>query len=268
MDLPYTDKVLSIDFLIAMLMLVVGIFVIRKLTSFIRRRLEKRELTPPLPYFISTFVRVGLMVILVISVLAKLNIPITPLLTILGAAGLAIGLALQSHLSNLAGGILILVFKPFKIGDRITSMNNTGTVTEIKTFFTILKTANKQTLYLPNGPLFSGVMINHTEEGVSRVEYVVGVSYNADLDRTIEVVNDLLNSREEVIKEEPIRVFVSDLLDSSVQITIHFYVANEQFWDVRFAFLKLIKQAFDKEGIEIPFPQRVVHYPKSKDPIK
>jgi small conductance mechanosensitive channel len=259
MDLPYTDKVLSIDFLVALIMLVVGIYVIRNLTKFIRKRMEKRELTPPLPYFISTFVRVALMVILVLSVLAKLSIPITPLLTILGAAGLAIGLALQGHLSNLAGGILILVFKPFKIGDRITSMNNTGTVTEIKTFFTILKTANKQTLYLPNGPLFSGVMINHTEEGISRVEYLLGVSYQADLDLTTEVIQAFLLAQEEVIKEEPIRVYVSDLLESSVQITVNFYVANEQFWDIRFAFLKRIKQVLDKHKIEIPYPQRVVH---------
>lgn len=258
MKIPFTNTLISNDFIYAILLLIGGLYLISFISKIVKRRLEK-TLTPPLPYFLSAFLRIGLSIVLLISVLGKLGIPTNSFVAVLGAAGLAVGLALQGHLSNLAGGILILVFKPFAVGDRITAMDETGVVTEIKAFFTILKTANKQTLYLPNGPLFSGVLINHTEEGFSRVEYEVGVSYTCDLDKAIAAIEGLLNEREEVLKDQPIQIFVSQLADSSVNLSIFFYVENEIFWDVRYLFLKLIKQRLDREGIEIPFPQRVIH---------
>jgi small conductance mechanosensitive channel len=258
----------NIDMLItiatALVLLILALYVANKFTKFLKNKLEKGSYTPPIPYFISTFVKVSLYVVIIISFLSKLGIPTNSFLAVIGAAGLAIGLALQSHLSNLAGGILILVFKPFKVGDRITAMSSTGTVAEVKTFFTILKTANKHTLYLPNGPLFSGVMTNHTQEGFSRVEYQIAISYNADADKASAAILSYLNSQEVVIKDQPLKAFVSELADSGVVMTVFFYVDNEIFWDIKHAYLNELKKVLDKNEIEIPFPQIVVHQATKK----
>lgn len=253
------DTAKAIDLLIALVFLLVGIYVVNVLTRLLQNRMNKDKYSPPVPYFLSTFIKISLYVILVISFMSKIGIPTQSFLAVLGAAGLALGLALQGHISNLAGGILILLFKPFKIGDRITALGNTGRVYEIKTFFTILKTANKQTLYLPNGPLFNGVLTNHTEEGFSRIEYVIGVAYKTDLDFAIECIENLLKSRNEVLQEEPIKAFVEELSDSAVTLRVFFHVPNEILWDVRFEMLKEIKKELDRNQIEIPFPQRVVY---------
>jgi small conductance mechanosensitive channel len=243
----------------ALMVYVAALYIISKITHVLRRRMEKGSYQPPLPYFITTFIKTTLYVVVTISFFGRLGIPTQSFLAVLGAAGLAIGLALQNHLSNFAGGILILVFKPFKVGDRITALSTTGTVSEVKTFFTILSTANRHTVYLPNGSLFSGVMINHTQEGNSRVEYVVGISYQADVNKAIQAIEELLHSREEVLKDQPIKVFVSELAASSVQLTVFFYANNDLFWDVNREMLKEIKLLLDRKGIEIPFPQVVVH---------
>jgi small conductance mechanosensitive channel len=243
----------------ALMVYVTALYIISKITHVLRRRMEKGSYQPPLPYFITTFIKTTLYVVVTISFFGRLGIPTQSFLAVLGAAGLAIGLALQNHLSNFAGGILILVFKPFKVGDRITALSTTGTVSEVKTFFTILKTANRHTVFLPNGSLFSGVMINHTQEGNSRVEYLVGISYQADVNKAIQAIEELLHSREEVLKDQPIKVFVSELAASSVQLTVFFYADNDLFWDVNREMLKEIKLLLDRKGIEIPFPQVVVH---------
>lgn len=200
----------------------------------------------------------ALRILLIITIIAKLGIETSSFVAILGAAGLAIGLALQGSLSNFAGGILIIVLKPFKIEDIIEVQGETGTVKEIKIFNTKLFTPNNQVVYIPNGILSNGVIKNYTQEDIRRTDLTIGISYNSDIKTVKNTLLDVANSYKNVLKNpEPI-VVVTALADSSINLAVRVWAANEHFFTVCSDMLENGKTALEKEGITIPFPQREV----------
>lgn len=200
----------------------------------------------------------ALRILLIITIIAKLGIETSSFVAILGAAGLAIGTALQGSLSNFAGGILIIVLKPFKIEDIIEVQGETGTVKEIKIFNTKLFTPNNQVVYIPNGILSNGVIKNYTQEDIRRTDLTIGISYNSDIKTVKNTLLDVANSYKNVLKNpEPI-VVVTALADSSINLAVRVWAANEHFFTVCSDMLENGKTALEKEGITIPFPQREV----------
>jgi small conductance mechanosensitive channel len=191
-------------------------------------------------------------------VISKLGIETSSLVAVLGAAGLAVGLALQGSLSNFAGGILIILFKPFKANDLIEAQGEIGTVQEIQIFNTKLINAVNQTIYIPNGILSNGVIINYTQQGKRRIDQVIGIAYNANIAQAKEVLLNALKSHPNILQEPEPQVFVVSLADSSVNLSVRAWVLPENFMTTSSDILEFGKQALDNHNIEIPFPQRVV----------
>ena len=218
----------------------------------------KRNVEITLAYFLVIQFFWALRILLIITLIAKLGIETSSFVAILGAAGLAIGTALQGSLSNFAGGILIIVLKPFKIEDIIEVQGETGTVKEIKIFNTKLFTPNNQVVYIPNGILSNGVIKNYTQEDIRRTDLTIGISYNSDIKTVKNTLLDVANSYKNVLKNpEPI-VVVTALADSSINLAVRVWAANEHFFTVCSDMLENGKTALEKEGITIPFPQREV----------
>lgn len=251
--LNYGVKILS-----AIIILFVGLWIIKKVTPFIEKVLTKQKVDRGLVGFIKSIVGVGLKVLLVITALGQLGVATTSFVAIIGAAGLAVGLALQGSLSNFAGGALILLFKPFVIGDVIEAQGFVGKVTDIQIFVTTLLTPENKTVIIPNGDLSNGNIVNLTKEGTLRVDLVVGISYDADIKKAKKIALDVLSKNEKVLADPAPQVTVSELADSSVNLAIRPWTNTADYWDVYFSTLEDIKYAFDKKDIGIPYPHSVV----------
>lgn len=195
-----------------------------------------------------------------VVVISQLGVKSTSLVAIVGAAGLAIGLALQGSLSNFAGGVMLLVFKPFKIGDFIENQGIAGTVKEVSIFYTKVVTVNNQLVVLPNGKLSNDSITNFTSEGKRRDVITFGISYTSDIKLAKQVLVDLMNEQENILKEPAPVVFVADLAESSVDLTARFWALNEPFWPCHFYTIEEAKTRLEAAGIVIPFPQRDVHH--------
>ena len=218
----------------------------------------KRNIEITLANFLGNLVFWALRILLLITVIAKLGIETSSFVAVLGAAGLAIGLALQGSLSNFAGGILIILFKPFKIEDVIEVQGEIGTVKEIKIFNTKLFTPNNQVVYIPNGILSNGVIKNYTQEGIRRTDLTIGISYNSDIKTAKNTLLEVAKSHKNVLKNpEPI-VVVTALADSSINLAVRVWAENEHFFTVCSDMLENGKTALEEKGITIPFPQREV----------
>ena len=243
--------------LTALALLLLGLWVIRLITRGIRRALRKRQMDETLQRFLSNLAGWILKVMLFIAVLSQLGIESTSFIAVLGAAGLAVGLALQGSLSNFAGGVLIMLFKPFRVGDLIEAQGELGTVKEIEIFTTKLLNPQNKLVIIPNGALSNGNIINYTAEGVLTIFHEIGVSYDADIRQTKEVLMNVLTSQEKVLRDPPPSVSVCALADSSVNFAVRPTVKAEHYWDVYFATLENAKKALDAAGIEIPYPHSV-----------
>ncbi len=249
----------------SILVLIFGFWFIRVFIRSLRKGMIKANVDESLRKFIISFLNVTLKIVLIIIIVSMLGVAMTSVVAILGAAGLAVGLALQGSLSNLAGGVLILFFKPFKIGDVIETGNFIGTVAEIQVFNTILKTFDNKTIYIPNGILSNGSIINFSTEPKRRVDMVFGIGYRDSIQNTKEILQNLISSDERIHSEPEPLIVVSELGNSSVNFTVRVWVNSENYWPVYFDMQEKVKQEFDKNGISIPFPQRDVHLYQEKN---
>jgi len=221
--------------------------------------LRKREVDPMLISFVGSFTYVLLLAFVVLAALGKLGIQTTSFVAIIGAAGLAIGFALQGSLANFAAGVLMLVFKPFKVGDFIEGAGTAGVVEEIRMFTTRLRTPDNKLVIIPNAKLTSDNIVNYSAKGTRRVDLVLGVSYGDDIDKVKSLILDELSKDERVLKDPAPTVAVGELADSSVNFVVRPWVKAEHYWDVYFDTQERLKKRMDAEGVTIPFPQHDVH---------
>ena len=247
------------DLITAVIILVVGLWVIRFLNHLVKRFFDKKDFDPALETFLQSFIKISLKVILFVLVITQLGVKSSSLVAMLGAAGLAVGLALQGSLANFAGGVLILVFKPFRVGDFISAQGVDGTVKEISIFTTKLNTFGNQLAIIPNGQLSNNNIINYNAEDKRRDKIDVGISYSSDIKKAKDILLEICGSYENILKDPAPEVYVGELADSAVVLTLRFWAANENFWASHFYVMENLKYRFDEAGIEIPFPQIDVH---------
>jgi len=248
-----------LNVVLAILTLVVGLWIIGRLMSTIRKALTKREVDPSLVPFLSGIIKAVLVVMLLISIAGMVGIETTSFIAVLGAAGLAIGLALQGSLANFAGGVLILILKPFKVGDVIEAQGVIASVSEIQIFHTVLKSYDNKTIIIPNGPLYNNTIINYSTEPTRKVEWVFGVGYDDDIDKVKQVIKDVVFSDERILDRDTPYINLSEMADSSVNFKVRALVKQEDFWSLLFEKNEAIKKAFDANGITIPYPQLDAH---------
>ena len=245
--------------LLAVVVLYFGLWVIRGLKVGLNKVLDKRSVDESLKDFCINLVSILSKVALAIAVIDMLGVKTTSFVAILGAAGLAVGLALQGSLANFAGGALILLFKPFKVGDYIIAQGEEGTVQKIDIFNTWLNKLDNRRVILPNGPLASGIIVNVTAEEVRRVDIAIGVSYGSDIDQVRKVVLGVVENDSRILKDPAPFLGLTEMADSSVNFTFRVWCKCADYWDVYFQTNEAVKKALDREKIEIPFPQRDVH---------
>ena len=248
--------------LIAIIVLLIGLRIVKTIINVLKKSFAKSNMEPTLQTFLASILTWTLKLLLFISVISIVGIETTSFVAVLGAAGLAVGMALQGTLANFAGGVLILILKPFKVGDLVDTQGEFGTVSEIGIFNTILLTPENKTVIIPNGAIMNGNITNVTNQGVLRVDLVIGVSYSADIKKTKEVLINVLTSDEQVLKDPAPFVGVKELADSSVNFVVRPYTDPANYWDVYFRVTENCKLALDEAGIEIPFPQMDVHLDK------
>jgi small conductance mechanosensitive channel len=251
----------------ALLLFIIGRFVIRLLMKLLKKVLLKYEVDPSLSTFFKSFSSALLWILLIISIATTLGMEMTSFIAILGAAGLAVGLALQGSLSNFAGGVLILVFKPFKVGDTVEAQGTIGAVESIDILYTKVRNFDNKVVTIPNGALANNSITNYSLKPTRRVEMKVGVAYGTDLKKTRLVILDLLHKDERIHEDPAPVVYFGNFGDSSLDLTIRCWVDAADLWPVYWEKMEAIKDAFEENDIEIPFPQRVVyhHYPEVKN---
>lgn len=245
--------------LAAILTLIIGLWVISFITKGFNKVMVKADTDPSLRPFLKSIASIILKVMLVISVAGMVGIETTSFIALIGAAGLAIGMALQGSLSNFAGGVLILVFKPFKVGDFIVAQGNDGVVSVIQILYTTLKTPDNRTIIIPNGPLAGGNIENVTTEPTRRVNLTFGIGYDDDIDQAKKVLLDLANSHQKVLSDPATTVLVNEQAASSINIVVRPWVKKEDYWEVYHYMQEHVKKKFDEMNISIPYPQRDVH---------
>ena len=243
----------------AIAVLVIGLWVAKIFAGLVKKVLGKSEVDSSLQGFLSSLVSILLKVMVYITALGMLGIEMTSFIAILGAAGLAVGLALSGTLQNFAGGVMILLFKPFKVGDYIDAQGHSGSVKEIQIFVTILTTPDNKTIIIPNGPLATGSLTNYSAQPRRRVDWTFGIGYGDDVDKAYEVLTKLINEDKRILEAPEPFMAVSELADSSVNITVRVWVEAADYWAVYFRMNEEVYKTFDKEGLSIPFPQRDVH---------
>ena len=251
--------------LAALVAFFVGRLVIRWIRKIVRRSFERSGADKGVEQFVDSLLKYGLYALLVFSLISSLGFDTTSVAAVLASGGVAIGLALQGSLSNFAGGVLILLLKPFVVGDYIIEDTNgkEGTVKEIQIFYTKLSTIDNKTIVIPNGMLTNNSITNATAKDERQLDLRVGISYDADIRQAKNVIEELLEKDECIIKNEQINVFVHELAESAVVLGIRAWVKNEEYWTTRWRLLEEIKLLLDENGIEIPYPQMTVHMQKN-----
>ncbi len=246
----------------AIITLVIGLWVIKTIMNGIEKGFKKREIDPSLIPFLKGLIGALLKIMLIVSVMSMVGIAMTSFVAILGAMGLAVGMALSGTLQNFAGGVIILILKPFKVGDFIDAQGYSGTVNSIQIFNTILKTPDNKTILIPNGGLSTGALTNYSTEDTRRVDWTVGIGYGDDIEKARKILLDILTSDERVFKDPAPFIKVSELADSSVNLATRVWVDAGDYWPVFMETNEKIYNEFNKQGINIPFPQMDVHVHK------
>jgi small conductance mechanosensitive channel len=250
--------------LLAIITLIVGLWLVARLTKVLRRLFEMRSFEKTLQSFLLSLVGITLKILLLVSVISMVGVQMTSFIAILGAAGLAVGMALSGTLQNFAGGVVLLIFKPFKVGDFIDAQGFTGTVMEIQIFHTILNTPDNKRIVIPNGSLSSGALTNFSAEPVRRVDWTFGISYSDNIDKARAIILDVVSRDDRIHKDPEPFVGLISMGDSSVNLVTRVWVNAPDFWPVFFSINEQMKKAFDNKGISIPFPQRDVHIYQTK----
>lgn len=251
--------------LAAIAVLILGRWVAKGLTGFTEKIMNKRQVDPTVVSFVANMTYIGLLVFVVLAALGQLGIQTTSFIAVIGAAGLAIGLALQGSLSNFAAGFLMIIFRPFKVGDFIEGAGVAGTVEKIQIFTTQLKTPDNKTIIIPNAKLSGDNIVNFSAKGTRRVDMVFGIGYGDDMDKARKIITDVIDNDPRVLKDPPPKIAVLALGDSSVDFAVRPWVKVSDYWDLWFDVTETIKKRFDADGVSIPFPQRDVHVYSHKE---
>ena len=249
----------------AVVVFIVGRWVAKGLRKFVENVMNKRQVDPTIVSFVANMTYIALLVFVVLAALGQLGIQTTSFIAVIGAAGLAIGLALQGSLANFAAGFLMIIFRPFKIGDYIEGAGVAGTVEVIQIFTTQIQTPDNKTVIIPNAGLTAGNITNYSAKGTRRVDLIMGIGYGDDIDKARTIMEDILAKDERILKDPAPKIAVVELADSSVNFVVRPWVKSENYWDVYFDTTENIKKSFDAQGISIPFPQRDVHMYEHKE---
>ena len=260
-SLPEKALNLGVRILLAVITLMVGIWITKLLRKIVKKSLQRAKADVGVVQFVDSFIKIALYVMLGFTIAGSFGLDAASIVAVVGSAGVAVGLALQGSLSNIAGGVLILLLKPFKVGDYIRedSKGNEGTVTEIQMFYTKLLTFDGKTVVLPNGTLANTSLVNFTEANFRRLDITVGISYDSDLKKAKEILTGLVNDNKLVLQDKDKVIVVEELSESCVTMGIKCHVKTENYWTLRGELLEDIKLTFDQESIKIPFPQLDVH---------
>lgn len=245
--------------IIALIVFIIGRFLVNMINKLIRKILDKRDVDPSVKSFLKSLVNILLMTLLVVTVITTLGVATTSFAALLASAGVAIGMALSGNLQNFAGGLIILLFKPYKVGELIEAQGVIGTVKEIQIFHTILATADNKIIFIPNGALSSGVVTNYSNQTTRRVEWVFGVDYGEDYDKVKSVIQSILAQDKRILADPEQLIALHALASSSVNVIVRVWVKSEDYWGVYFDINKAIYNGFNAQGINFPFPQLTVH---------
>jgi len=254
---------LLINLVTALVIFYVGRIAVRLITRGIRRVMTVQDVDKTLVTFVANLVHMILMVLVVIAAVGALGVQTTSFIAIIGAAGLAVGLALQGSLSNFAAGVLIVLFRPYKVGDFIEGAGIAGVVVEVQILTTVLKTGDNKQVIVPNSQIMASIITNYSANDTRRIDLVIGVSYDDDLDKVRDTLGGLVAADDRILDEPATTIAVSELGDSSVNFVVRPWVNTADYWTVRFDLTEAIKKCFDKEGITFPFPQHDVHLYKA-----
>lgn len=254
---------LLLQILLAIVIWTVGSYLIKTFKKIIIKSMEKKGVDPSLKSFLGSLITAALYVMLVIITISTIGVQTSSLVAVLGAAGLAIGLALQGSLSNFAGGVLIIIFRPFNVGDFIEMGSMSGTVKEIQIFQTFLDTPDNKRVVIPNGQLSNNSLINYTRTPTRRVDMKFNVGYNSDIKQVKDIIRNIIDNNEMILKESEILVRLEALADSSMIFIVKVWTLNENYWNVYYDVTESVKNNFDKNGIEIPYPKMDVNIKNS-----
>ena len=256
---------ISISLLMALAILIIGRQLVKLILRLITVALEKSNVEDTVRIFVTNLLNTLLMILVFIAAINQLGIETTSIIAVLGAAGLAIGLALQGSLSNFAAGILIVIYRPYKVGDYIEAGNYAGTVKDIQIFSTVLKTPDNKIVVVPNGSIMNGSIVNYSDQDTRRIDLIIGCSYEDDIDKVRSVLEDILKKEKRVLKDPKPQIAVTELADSSVNFIFRPWVKRTDYLPVYYSLLEEVKKRFDKEGISIPYPQSDVHIHNHKE---
>lgn len=249
----------GIQVILALVVLVLGLWIIKMITNSISKLFDKRGIDPSLRPFLRGIISISLKIMLIISIMSMVGIEMVSFIAVLGAIGLAIGMALSGTLQNFAGGVIILILKPYRVGDYIGAQGHGGTVKEIGIFNTVLKTPDNVTIIIPNGSLSNSSVTNYSMEDLRRVDFVFGIGYSDDIDKVRGVIKGLIDEDARSLKEPEPMIVISELADSSVNFTVRIWVKAPDYWSYYFDMHEKVKKSFDASGVSIPFPQTDVH---------
>ncbi len=249
--------------IVALIIFYVGRMVVSLVVRGLRKFMRKQNIDKTLETFVCNLVRIALLVVVIIAAIGQLGIQTTSFIAIFGAAGLAVGLALQGSLSNFASGVLIVLFRPYKVGDFIEGAGVSGSVENVQIMTTILKTGDNKLVIIPNSKIMGSIITNYSANATRRVDMVIGVSYSDDLDKVRSTIQELVAADDRILDEPACTIAVSALADSSVNFVVRPWVNTPDYWPVMFGLTEAIKKRFDKEGISFPFPQQDVHLYKA-----
>ena len=249
----------GIDLVAALAIFIVGRIAIGFIVRGIRIAMRKNDIEKTLETFICNLIRWALMVVVIIAAIAQVGIQTTSFIAVFGAAGLAIGLALQGSLSNFAAGVLIVLFRPYRVGDWIEAAGISGSVEQVQILTTVLTTGDNKQVIVPNSQIMDSIITNYSAKDTRRIDLVIGVGYDDDLDKTRKTLEDIIASDERILKDPPHKIAVSELADSSVNFVVRPWCKTGDYWGVRFDLMETIKKRFDQEGISFPYPQQDVH---------
>jgi small conductance mechanosensitive channel len=249
----------GVKILMALVIFIIGKWVVKKLANVIEKLMQKNEVDPAIRNFAGSIIYYALLAFVCIAALGQLGIQTASFVAIVGAAGLAVGLALQGSLSNFAAGVLLLIFRPFKVGDFVEIAGTSGVIQNIQIFTTELNTPDNKKVIVPNGGVISGNIVNYSANDTRRVDLVFGIGYSDDIDAARKVIEGILKADKRVLEIPAATVAVVELADSSVNFVCRPWVNTADYWDVYFDLTEAVKKAFDSSGISIPFPQQDVH---------
>jgi len=255
----------GINLAIAVAIFYVGKVAISLVVRGMRKVMRRQEVDKTLETFVCNLVRMVLLVVVIIAAIGQIGVETTSFIAIFGAAGLAVGLALQGSLSNFAAGVLIVLFRPYRVGDFVEAAGISGVVEQVQILTTVLKTGDNKQIIVPNGQIMDSIITNYSANDTRRVDMVVGVSYDDDLDKVRATLEELVAAEDRILDDPACTIAVSELADSSVNFVVRPWVKTADYWGVMFDMTEAIKKRFDKEGISFPFPQQDIHLHTVKD---